>query len=517
MVKAEGATIESLMRAIEANPLDLALYGRLAELFRADHDLPRAEMTLRRAIEIDPADAQAWRQLGIVCADRNDWRSSADAFEVVCADGSAGESDWVGLGMASIAEQDLARAERVRDELMGRFPGSAKTWLFAGHLEKLLGRIDEAAARYRQALEIDPGETDAFFNLVDVAPPAIEDPVTRRLQSLRAATDLSTRDAANVGFSLARIYEQAGLAAETMSALADANAAAAALMQASGNAYDPRRYEGETDWLHDFFGANEPALREACPPLEIGIKPLFVVGMPRSGTTLVERILTRLPGVASGGELPGMQHGLASLRQATVAHARKSGTRFEGEPLKQLLGRLRRQYLDALLERDLDGDTVVDKLPANFTAIGLIRLLFPDARIVHCARDPVATCFSLYAAYFGIHLSYDTSFGNLVHYYNRVYVRSMALWQRLHGEHIVTVRYEDLVSDPDARIRELLDRCRLPWDVACLRPHENERAVFTANMRQARRPIHAESVQRWRRFEAQLRPLVEGLQPRPTY
>jgi len=178
---------------------------------------------------------------------------------------------------------------------------------------------------------------------------------------------------------------------------------------------------------------------------------------------------------------------------------------------RRLLLRMRTEYLDALFERDLDSDYVTDKLPANFMALGLVRVLFPDAVIVHCVRDPIATCWSLYTSHFDGHLSYYSSLDNLAHYYSRVYAPLMRHWSEICRLNIVNVNYEELVSNPEGGCRSLLTRCGLPWEDACLRVPDHKTAIYTSSLAQARRPIYTTSVARWRPFEGHLGPLLRGL------
>lgn len=491
----------SLLRAIETNPLDLRAYCTLAGVYMATGEFHKAGITLRRVIEIDPFHHEAWQRLGIAHSNEGEWPSAVEALAEACALDPTDATSRVAYGLALIATQDLRAAAEVRDTLLERFPGRAESYLIAGHISKIHGRFDEAAQHYRRALELDPRQTEAIFNLVDLSPPEPSDPFTANLEKLRQDPALSHRQSANLHFALARIYERAAQVERAFAAYSQANAAAAAMLGELGNAYDPRRAEEETRQIIERFPSE--ILAQPLEPLDLELKLIFVVGMPRSGTTLVERILSSCPGVSTGGELPFMQRCLSNLLAR--------GLRLDDARQRQLLLNCREEYLDGLFERELDDGYVIDKLPVNFSALGLIRLLFPDALMIHCARDPVATCWSLYCAHFGTHLAYYTSLEHLVHYYRNVYCRSMAHWRRVLGSQIVDVQYERLVANPEHEVRELLKQCSLPWDDACLNFHRNEQPIYTANMQQARLPFTTESIARWRPFEQQLTPLLEGL------
>lgn len=498
----------ALIRSIETNPLDVSLYLRLAAVYVSNGEYAKARLTLRRAIEIDPLCHEAWIELGALHSDLAQWRDSADAFEQACSLAPGAAVGWIGLGSALIGTQDLSTAIDVRDVLLKEYPQRAESHLIAGHISKVQGYFNAAADSYRRAIELDPRQTVAMFNLVELVTPPPADPLTVHLQNLRC-TALSRRDAANVTFALARIHEAAGDVEQAFSLYQEANAAAAAMLASLGSAYDPKN--AEMDVLSVIHLFSPEVFADKLESLDIGIRMIFIVGMPRSGTTLIERILSSHTAVDTGGELPFMQECLARLQADREAGGRHGRIDLGDKRDWRLLMELRDAYIDAIFERDLDGEYVIDKLPANFSAVGLIRLLFPDAIIVHCARDPMATCWSLYTSHFGTHLAYYTSLEHLAHYYHRVYRRLMRHWNGIFGSDIISVSYDDLLVNFESGVRELLKCCGLPWQDACLRFSESGGPVYTASMVQVRRPINPASASRWRSFEQYLNPLSTGL------
>ncbi len=497
------------MQAITANPRDLQAYCELARVYEAGGEPGRAEKTLLRAIEIDPLAQTLWRQLGTLRSKLQSLRGAVDAFERACALDQQDVACRIGYAWALMADQDISAASAVCNSVLETSPDQPDAHLIAGHIHNIMGRSAAAADSYRRALQIDPRRTDAMYHLVDLAPPPLSDELARTLQGLREDFSLAARDRANVSFSLARIHEHAGHVENAMAHYQVANAAAAGVMKQLGIAYDPKRMEAETARKMELFAP--AAFAEELAPLSLDIKLLFIVGMPRSGTTLVERILGSHRQVAAGGELTFMQDCLTKLLASRQSAGRHGSIDLTNEADRTLLLELREYYLDRLFERGLDGEYVTDKLPANFSALGLIRLLFPQARIVHCIRDPVAVCWSLYIAHFGVHVPYNATLDGLVHYHGNVYRRWMNHWQGLLADRIIEVRYEQLVSAPDREIRSLVARCGLAWDDACLGFHRDEHPVFTANMRHARQPVFTGSVDRWRKFADYLKPLTERL------
>jgi hypothetical protein len=231
--------------------------------------------------------------------------------------------------------------------------------------------------------------------------------------------------------------------------------------------------------------------------------PVFIVGMPRSGTTLVEQILSSHSAVAAGGELGFWRVRLSGWRASGIS----------GFPDPAALAKAADDYCAVLREIGPGALRVTDKEPRNFMLLWLLRLAHPDARIIHCRRHPVDTCLSIFFANFGPHHVYAWDRGDLVFYY-RLYERLMDHWRRvLRADRFTEVDYETLVADPETETRRLIDFCGLNWDEACLAPERNNRVVNTASLWQARQPVYQSSVERWRRYEpwlGELRELLPG-------
>jgi tetratricopeptide (TPR) repeat protein len=492
---------------IQADPLDIEAYCGLADLYSLSGALQHADLTLRRAAEIAPLEAEVWRRLGALRGRRGDWRAAVDAYEQAVTAAPADAAVGVDFATALIAAQNLAGAESACERLLREFPFEAAVHVVAGHASKIAGDFVGAAQRYRRALELAPERTDALFNLVDLHPLPPTDPLHTKLEALHHSASLSHRDRANVCAALGRSCETTGHFPSAFTYYSEANHATRAALNGSADEYQPTRAEAEADWLVSTF--DQAMFAQGLPSLEIDLRLMFVVGMPRSGTTLIEQVLGRHSRVTPGGELPFMHSGLSRLRAARPAKRTFRPLRLDDPQDRALLTALRTEYLDALMERDLDGDCVTDKLPANFAAVGLIRMLFPDATIVHVSREPIANCWSLYCSHFDQHLGYYTSFTDLAHYYNRFYRRLMRHWRGC--TNLIEVSYERFVSEPDARTRELLALCDLEWDERCLAPQDSERPIFTSSLVQARRPIFASSIDRWRDYQSELSPLIEAL------
>ena len=233
--------------------------------------------------------------------------------------------------------------------------------------------------------------------------------------------------------------------------------------------------------------------------------PIFVLGMPRSGSTLVEQILASHPLVLPGGE----RKDFGKAMRDTWSRERGTFTRTMVDP--QALHRLARLYLDALPPLPLGKTRITDKMPGNFRIAGLIHVAMPNAKIIHTRRDPIDTCLSCFSKLFGDDLNWSYDLAELGRHY-RLYQEMMEHWEDVLPQGaILHVQYEDVVNDLEGQARRLLDFCELDWDDACLSFHETKRAVRTASVAQVRQPIYRRSVGKWRPDDDVLRPLLEGL------
>lgn len=236
--------------------------------------------------------------------------------------------------------------------------------------------------------------------------------------------------------------------------------------------------------------------------------PVFIVGMPRSGTTLVEQILASHPQVAAAGELDHFAlsaQDLPALLDKAAPYPECAAELSRGE--EDLLGRA---YLKGLREAAGAAPIMTNKLPFNVLRLGLIAMMFPRARIIHCTRDPMETCLSIYLQNFAVQQTWATDLGDLGRY-DRAYRTLMAHWSRCLPLRVFELGYEDLVAAPEARIAALLAFLDLPWDSRCLRFHETPRPVVTPSLWQVRQPIYTRSVGRWRRYAHHLGPLRTAL------
>jgi tetratricopeptide (TPR) repeat protein len=378
------------------------------------------------------------------------------------------------------------------------FPYLHVSHLLNGDVCLALGDIPAARAAYEKALEIDPGCTEAWLHLVELAPQDAQGDREKQFAKMALDSDTSSHARANIEFALARIAEAEGKYDVAFDCFLRANRAKRQAQRERGvkPAIDTPKRVDDIIALYP-----REAFANPLPPLPIALRPVFIVGMPRSGTSLVEQILAAHPLVAAGGELSAVP-----ICQAQLSKLQAAGG---GSPSRNLLT-VRERYVELLFENELDAEVVTDKLPGNFLSLGFIRLMFPDAVIVHCTRAPIATCWSIFTANLGGQATSYTSLEDLAQDY-RQYRRLMAHWNEVLVPPMIEMRYEDLVRDPETHVRRLLGTCSLPWDERCLDFQSADHLVTTASAAQVRKPIYTSSVERWMRYEAQLAPLLASL------
>ena len=405
-------------------------------------------------------------------------------------------------GLAKIRQLQghAAQARALMAQAIAKGGGTAQCYTILGQICQAEGDFHAAIDAFNQAIDIDPIHGPAHLRLALLGQPA--DPVARiaQLAPLATAPDLSTDQQATLNFALARHYETAG----------DYDRAFAAYQAA--NTIRRSQYPG----YRDSFTSATPMKAVFTPDVlqarrgwgSASDQIVFIVGMMRSGTTLVEQILASHPDVHGHGERSDIRQIAAGL----PAHC--AGTPYPA-CITQLdtrtASRYAAQYL-ARLQRDApDAARHVDKLPHNFEQLGLIALLFPNARIIHCTRDPIDTCLSNYTQDFGALNPFTYDLTRLGRYW-RAYHELMAHWQTVLPRPMLHVPYEALVADQVTWSRRLIAFLDLPWSDTCLEFHVNPRPIFTKSLFQVRQPLYTNAIGRWRHYQRHLDPLFDALQ-----
>lgn len=370
-----------------------------------------------------------------------------------------------------------------------------------------MGRIDEATAQFRRAIALAPDEPSHYLGLVRLQSLTADDPALAALRQLAAQESrFNPSRQASLHFALGKALSDTGAPQDGFSHFLRANA-----LRRASLSYDENAMLGAMRRVSQYFTT---AAMEALPQTgHPSTQPVFIVGMPRSGSTLVEQILASHPDAYGAGEVSTLADTLKDAAQRCPAW--KNPMPFaqlsEAECLATAEDYLNRMNAQAV---DWTGPEpplrMINKMLDNFAHIGLIHQLWPRARIIHTMRDPIDTCLSCFSIPFD-HLDFAFDLGELGRYY-RQYSALMAHWERtLPPDTILNVRYEDLVQDLPHQAQRIIAYCDLPWNPDCLRFHESRRIVRTSSLAQVRTPLYRSALRRWRPDNETLRPLLEGL------
>lgn len=455
----------------------------------------------------DAAVARLWARVATLRERLGDQDGALVAWKSAVAAGPDIPELHRGLAQARLNTQDIAGATASASELLSRFPRHVFSHVYNGHMKKALGDRAAAAESYRHALALDPGCGEALYNLAEMRNADGSASLLTQATELVNRDDAPAADRINAAFAAARILDREGSFRQAFDYLALANQWARSECERRGIRYDRRAEEAVVARIIRDYPRT--AFDTAIGRLPIELVPIFVIGLPRSGTTLIEQILSCHSEVEAAGEITAAQRCESEFRRARSTAGRDGPLDPTNATDAELLENARERYVDALFERGLSGPRVVDKLPANYRITGFLRAMFPDSPVVHCVRDLRATGFSLFNANFGAHEPWYHDLGDIAHYLG-LYRKLMSHWQAVVDPPCIEVSYEQLVADPEERITALLENAGLPFEPACLEFYRNERPVLTASHEQVRQPAYTSSIDHWRNYSEWLGP-VAGL------
>ena len=492
-------TAESILRPrLHRRPTDVAAIRMMAELAARVGRPADAEHLLRRALELAPDWDAPRANLATLLYRQNRWHEALDELgriETLDSDSNRGLKAAV-LGRVGAYEEGI----RLYREILQRQPTQPKIWMSLGHMLKTVGDQPAAIDAYRKGIALAPTLGEIWWSLANLKTVRFSDEDVEAMRSALSQADLGDDDRLHLHFALGKALEDRREDREAFEHYEKGNGIRAGQIR-----YNPHRVSEQVDESIAFFTADLLTSRagQGCQHAD----PIFILGMPRAGSTLLEQILASHPEVEGTMELPDLIAISAELAE------RGDYPRLLGDLSPEDLRELGQDYLDRTRPRRISGRPFfIDKMPNNWSRVGLIRLILPNAKIVDARRHPLACCFSNFKQHFarGQAFSYDlTALGR----YYANYVRLMAHFDAVDPGAVHRVIHERLIADPEAEIRRLLDYLGLPFDEACLRFHETKRAVATPSSEQVRRPITSEGVDQWRRFEPWLEPLKEALGP----
>ena len=488
---------EPLLKAyLKDDPFDARAIRMLAELAWRIGRSADAEHLLRRSLEIAPGFGAARAQLALILGRTGRPAEALPLLDELFAEGN----DHIGninLKAATVARLgDFEEAIALYEHVLTIAPRQPRVWLSYGHMLKTVGRLDEGIAAYRQAIALAPTSGEAWFSLANLKTVRFDAADIAAMEAELADGGISDEDRFHLDFALGKAFHDASDSAAAFGHYAAGNA-----LRRKTQPFDGKRMTRAVDRAIEAFTAAAFATRSGgCDAPD----PIFIVGMPRAGSTLVEQILASHSMVEGTSELPDMPAIAKSIAgyPTGALELDEAGRRGLGEEY------LRRSAVQRRTERPY----FVDKLPNNWLFAPLIALILPNAKIIDARRHPLSCCMSNFRQHFARGQNFAYGLGDLGAYYAD-YVRLMAHVDDVLPGKVHRVIYERMVEDTEAEVRALLDHIGLDFEPGCLAFHETERAVRTPSSEQVRQPIYRDATAEWQRYDAFLGPLREALGP----
>jgi tetratricopeptide (TPR) repeat protein len=498
---------ERLLKAqLRQAPTDVAAIRMLAELAVRLDRCEDAQRLLERCLELAPDFREARHHYALVLHRLNEPAAALEQLDLLLRE--APEDPGVRNLKAAVLCRtgDYETAIRIYKQLLDVLPDQAQIWLSCGHALKTAGHGEDAIAAYRRCIELDADFGEAWWSLANLKTFRFDDAQVETMRNALARVDLADEHRLHFEFALAKALEDRAAHAESFDHYARGNALRRKLVPYSADDTSARLRRTRETYTEDFFRERAGA---GCSAAD----PIFIVGLPRAGSTLIEQILSSHPQVEGTMELPELVSLTRALRERAGHRAPGAYHEALAQCTREELRELGEAYLAATrIHRKLGRPFFVDKMPNNFAHVGLIHLILPNARIIDARRHPLACCFSGFKQHFARGQNFSYGLEDLGRYW-RDYAELMAHFDAVLPGRVHRVHYEAMVADTETQVRQLLDYCGLPFDDACLRFFENARPVRTASSEQVRQPIYRHGVDHWRHFEPWLGPLKAALGP----
>jgi len=493
-----------LRKLLEHAPQDAAAMCLLAEVSAEREDYVEAERLLQHCLKLAPGYSRARFEFARILYSQQKAAPILPLLErlLVLEPKNLRYRSLQASAYTLLGQNE--RAIEILSSLLTEFPDGELLWLSYGHSLRTAGRSRDAIEAYRKTIELRPEYGEAWFSLANLKTFRFTVADLAAMRAQLAREDLADKDRLQFEFALGKALEDAGDFADSFAHYDRGNALRRAAVDYDGDGNTRLVRRSQALYTEEFF-RTRAGYGCAAPD------PIFIVGLPRSGSTLLEQILASHSQVEGTRELPDIPGFALEL----------GGRELPGKPpaYPQSVSRLTREDCEALGERYLAQTRpnrllgrphFIDKMPSNFLHVGLIQLLLPNARIIDARRSPLGCCFANFKQHFQSGVWFTYSLEDLGHYY-RDYVQLMAHFDAVLPARIHRVYYENLVADLDGEVRRLLQYCGLPFEEQCLRFHETRRVVQTASSEQVRRPLYADSVEQWRNYEPWLERLKEAL------
>ena len=507
MIRNDIPTAERLLKAhLHHSPTDVPAIRMLAEVAARVDRKDDARKLLERCLELAPSFAPARYNYAVLLHRNNDATGALVHIEHLL-DADPRNPSYRNLHAVILSHVgEYKRSLAIYAELLREYPAHSKMWLNYGHVLKTDGRQDDGITAYRRGIACDPANGEAYWSLANLKTFRFTDADLSEIRTQLARTELDDASRIFFHFALAKACEDSADYPHAFEHYSRGNA-----LYRARHPYDADRTTARVKRLKDmltcdFFG------ERACHGCDTP-DPIFIVSMPRAGSTLLEQILSSHSAVEGTSELPAIVNMAKDLRTEAGADEAVAYAEVLGRKSAEELRKLGEQYLERTrIQRKTGRPYFVDKMPNNFLHVGLIHLILPNAKIIDARRHPLACGFSNFRQLYGRGQTFSYDQVDIGRFY-RDYVDLMAHFDEVLPGRVHRVVYERMVEDTEGEVRRLLDYCGLPFEAGCLRFFDNERPVRTASSEQVRRPIYRDGIDHWRHFEAWLEPLKSALGP----
>ena len=490
---------------LSTDPQSIALLNILGAILMGQERLQEAEQTFSQVIVLNPEFAGAYNNRGNARNRLEHFYEAVQDFDkaIKLKPYYAEAYNGRGFSISQLGFKQHKEAIRCFDKAILIKPDFADAYNNRGNTLKDIGEISAAKSCYEKTIQLQPNFIEAHCSLSQLTKYRADNQQIAQLENIMSLKNISDSSRAKICFALAKAYEDLDRFDESFQLLTEGNQ-----LRKQELRYKIDDDKKLIDKIKAIFSHNELPVVNVGKSKTESIRPLFIVGMPRSGTSLVEQILSSHSSVHGGGELLAMNSCVVpvlSIFTETGSHS--SNIKISDHDFIKL----REHYLQTLLALNAPEKIVIDKMPLNFLFIGFILSAFPEAKIINLNRDPIATCWSCFKHYFSkTGNGFVYAMDDLTEFY-RLYIELMSFWRKRYADRIYDVCYEDLTENQQQETANLLKFCQLRWEDACLDFHKAERMVKTASATQVRKKMYRGSSEAWRKYEAQLQPLIKKL------
>ena len=491
------SSIISFNKAIELKPDYDEAFFNLGVAFHQTGQLGEAINCYERAISIKHAYPTAHNNLGLIALSQGQLDNALKSFEWAVAYSPEYAEAHNSLGAALQELKQFQKAKVSFKKAVALNPQYAQGLHNLAILSEIINLPDEASEYYEKALAVEPNYAEAYRNQSRTKKYKKNDPQIAQMQSIYSNDNLSISDKVHINFALAKVNEDLGNQKDFFKHLDEGSRLRKKQLNYNIN---------ETEEFHSslirLFSEDQPKIKQlSLDPLDI--RPIFIVGMPRSGTSLVEQIISSHHSVHGAGELNNFKNVVTPALKNYIGNL--TNTINEDDLLS-----IRKNYIKSLMDLNVSEKIITDKMPVNFRMIGLILTAIPEAKIIHLTRNPKATCWSNYKHYFANENGFTFDQEDLARFFI-LYQELMGFWHKSFPNKIHDISYERLTTHQEDETQKLLKYCELDWDNNCLNFHKNTRAVHTASASQVRQKMYQGSSDAWKKYEKFLQPLIMGL------